>query len=37
MNRLLKLKKWLTVPQAAQHLTDVCGELVSEADVSDLR
>lgn len=33
MSKLLKLKQWLTVPDAAKYLTDACEEDVSEADV----
>jgi hypothetical protein len=33
MSKLFKLKKWLTVPDAAKHLTTVFGEEVTEADV----
>lgn len=33
MNKLFKLKKWLTVPEAARHLAIVFGEEVSESDV----
>lgn len=33
MGKLFKLKKWLTVPEAAQHLSIVFGEEVKEADV----
>lgn len=33
MNRLFKLKKWLTIPEAARHLAIVFGEEVSESDV----
>ncbi len=33
MNRLFKLKKWLTVPEAARHLSIVFGEEVNESDV----
>lgn len=33
MNKLLKLRKWVTVPEAARHLSIVLGEEVSEADV----
>lgn len=33
MNKLFKLKKWLTVPEAARHLSGVFEEPVSEADV----
>jgi hypothetical protein len=33
MSRLLKLKEWLTIPDAARHLSGVCGEPVTDADV----
>jgi hypothetical protein len=33
MNKLLKLKKWLTMPEVARHLSTLFGEEVSEADV----
>jgi hypothetical protein len=33
MKKLLKLKQWLTVPDAARHLSILFGEDVSEADV----
>lgn len=33
MSKLFKLKKWLTVPDAAKHLAIVFGEEVTEADV----
>ena len=33
MSKLFKLKEWLTVPDAAQHLSGVFGEPVTEADV----
>jgi hypothetical protein len=33
LKKLLKLKKWLTVPDAARHLSIVLDEEVSEADV----
>ena len=33
MSKLFKLKEWLTVPEAAQYLTVVFGEIVLEADV----
>jgi hypothetical protein len=33
MSKLFKLKEWLTIPDAARHLSGVCGEPVSEADV----
>jgi hypothetical protein len=33
MNKLLKLKNWLTVPDAARHLSILFGEEVTEADI----
>ena len=33
MSKLFKLKEWLAVPDAAQHLSGVFGEPVTEADV----
>ena len=33
MSKLLKLKRWLSVPDAARHLTILLGEEVSEADM----
>ena len=33
MNKLLKLKKWLTLPEAAQHLALVLEERVTDSDV----
>jgi len=33
LRKLLKLKEWLTVPDAARHLSILFGEEVSEADV----
>jgi hypothetical protein len=33
MNALLKLKEWLTVADAAKHLSTVCSEPVTEPDV----
>jgi hypothetical protein len=32
-SKLFKLKQWLTLPDAAKHLTGVCGEEVTEADI----
>jgi hypothetical protein len=32
-SKLLKLKKWLTIPEAARHLSNLFDEEVSEADV----
>lgn|GEM_PF-487871 len=32
-SKLFKLKEWLTVPEAARHLSNLFGEAVSEADV----
>lgn len=36
MSKLLKLKKWLTVDDAAQHLSIVIGEKISAADLLQL-
>jgi hypothetical protein len=36
MSKLLKLKQWLTLPDAARHLSIMFGEEVSEADVLQL-
>lgn len=33
MSKLFKLKRWLTVADAAKHLSTVFGEEVTEADV----
>lgn len=33
VSKLFKLKKWLTLKEAARHLCDVCSEEVTEADV----
>ena len=33
MSKLFKLKEWLTVPDAARHLSIAFGEEVSEPDV----
>jgi hypothetical protein len=33
VSKLLKLKQFLTVPDAAKHLTGICGEEVAEADI----
>lgn len=33
MNKLFKLKEWLTVPAAAKHLAAIVEEEVTEADV----
>jgi len=33
LKKLLKLKDWLTVPDAARHLSILFGEDVTEADV----
>jgi len=35
-NKLLQLKEWLTVPDAARHLSNLFNEEVSEADVLQL-
>lgn len=32
-SKLLKLKKWLTLPNAAKHLSNVCNEEITEADI----
>ncbi len=32
-SKLFKLKKWLTLSEASSHLTGVCGEEVTEADI----
>jgi hypothetical protein len=32
-SKLFKLKKWLTLSEASRHLTGVCGEEVTEADI----
>lgn len=32
-SKLFKLKEWLTLPDAAKHLSGVCGEEVTEADL----
>jgi len=33
LGKLFNLKEWLTVPEAAKHLSNICAEEVSEADV----
>lgn len=33
MEKLLKFREWLTVPEAAQHLSIVCGEEVTESTI----
>jgi hypothetical protein len=33
MSKLLSLKEWVTVSEAARHLSGVCGEAVDESDV----
>lgn len=33
MSKLFRLKEWVTIPEAAQHLSIVCGEAVAEADL----
>jgi hypothetical protein len=33
VSKLFKLKKWLTLPEAARHLSGICGEEVTEADI----
>jgi hypothetical protein len=35
-SKLFNLKKWLTLPEAARHLSVVCGETVTEADILQL-
>lgn len=32
-SKLFKLKQWLTLPEAARHLSGICGEEVTEADI----
>lgn len=32
-SKLLKLKDWLTLPAAAKHISGICGEEVTEADI----
>jgi hypothetical protein len=32
-SKLFKLKEWLTLPEAAKHLSSVCDEEVTEADI----
>jgi hypothetical protein len=32
-SKLFKLKEWLTLPEAARHLSGVCGEEITEADI----
>jgi len=32
-SKLFKLKKWLTLSEASRHLTGVCGEEITEADI----
>ena len=32
-SKLFKLKQWLTLPEAVRHLTGICGEEVTEADI----
>jgi hypothetical protein len=36
LSKLFNLKKWLTLPEAARHLSGVCGETVTEADILQL-
>lgn len=36
MSKLLKLKEWVTVPEAARHLSQIMEESVSETDVLQL-
>ncbi|MCI1005231.1 hypothetical protein [Herbaspirillum sp. C7C8] len=33
MGKLFNLKEWLTIPEAAKHLSNICAEEVSDADV----
>jgi len=33
VSKLFKLKEWLTLPEAAKHLTGVCNEEITEADI----
>ncbi|MDP4835522.1 MAG: hypothetical protein NWS01_00020, partial [Burkholderiales bacterium] len=33
MSKILKLRQWVTVPEAARHLTQIMSEPVAEADV----
>lgn len=33
MSKLFKLKEWVTIPDAARHLSQIVNELVSEADI----
>jgi hypothetical protein len=33
MSRLFNLREWLTLPEAARHLSGICGEPVTDADV----
>lgn len=33
VSKLFKLKRWLTLPETARHLTGLCGEEVTEADI----
>lgn len=35
-SKLLKLKRWLTIPETAKHLSSICGGDVSEADILQL-
>ena len=36
MSKLFKLKEWVTIPDAARHLSQIMNELVCEADVLQL-
>jgi hypothetical protein len=36
MGKLFKLKSWLTLPEAANHLTNLFGESVTETDILKL-
>jgi hypothetical protein len=33
MSKLFKIKKWVTIREAAQHLSAICGEEINEAEV----
>lgn len=32
-SKIFKLKKWLTLPDAAKHLSNICNEEITEADI----
>lgn len=36
MNKLFRLKEWVTIPEAARHLSQILEESISEADVLQL-